>query len=69
MQTKFITKVFPEGQTRLNSQLLSPVDCLILPLCQIKEGSKLVMPTSVVKLDHLLDGVLNVAIKSKEFLG
>jgi leucyl aminopeptidase len=69
MQTKFITKVFPEGQTRLNSQLLSSVDCLILPLCQIEEGSKLNMPSSLVKLDQLLDGVLSVAIKSKEFLG
>ena len=40
MQTKFITKVFPEGQSRLATQLLTAVDCLILPVCQINNKAQ-----------------------------
>lgn len=69
IQTKFLSKVFPEGKTRLNTQLLSSVDCLILPLSQMPEDSKVVLPSAMAALDQLLDGILSSAIKNKDFSG
>ena len=53
MQTKFITKVFPEGQGRLASQLMSSVDCVILPLCQTSHVGKQTLPSAIAHLDQL----------------
>jgi len=69
MQTKFITKVFPEGQSRFTAQLSSSVDCLILPLCQIKDEAKSLLPKSLSGIDRLLDGALSAPIKNKDFSG
>jgi len=69
MQTKFITKVFPEGQSRLASQLMSSVDCVILPLCQTSNVGKQTLPSAIAHLDQLLDGAISLAIKNKEFAG
>jgi len=69
MQTKFITKVFPEGQSRLTAQLSSSVDCLILPFCQIKDEAKSLLPKSLLGIDRLLDGALSSPIKNKDFSG
>ncbi len=69
MQTKFITKVFPEGQNRLTTQLSSSVDCIILPLCQIKDEAKFVLPKSLSVIDRLLEGALSSPIKNKDFSG
>jgi leucyl aminopeptidase len=69
MQTKFITKVFPEGQNRLTAQMQLPVDCLILPLNQLGSGDRLVVPKSFEKLDGILDGMISAMITSKDFVG
>ena len=69
MQTKFITKVFPEGQSRLATQLLTAVDCLILPVCQINNKAQFTLSSSLAKLDKLLDGALSLAVKKQDFLG
>jgi len=69
MQTKFITKVFPDGQNRLTAQLLLSSDCIILPLTQISSTSKTGLPKHFEKLDHLLDGAIDSAIVSKDFIG
>jgi leucyl aminopeptidase len=69
MQTKFITRVFPDGQSRFTSQLLSPVDCLILPVSQINDKGKLSLSPALEKLDKLLDGALSLGIKKKELTG
>ena len=69
MQTKFITKVFPEGQSRLATQLLSTVDCLNLPVCQINDKAKFTLSSSLAKLDQAVDGVLSLAVKKQDFTG
>jgi leucyl aminopeptidase len=69
MQTKFITKVFPEGQSRLTAQLQMPVDCIILPLSQNATVGKSGLPKSLEGLDLVLDGMIASTIASKDFVG
>ncbi len=69
MQTKFITKVFPEGQNRLTAQLLLPVDCVILPLPHTPSDTQTRLPKQLEKLDQLLDGAIDSAISGKDFTG
>jgi leucyl aminopeptidase len=69
MQTKFITKVFPEGQSRLTAQMQMSVDCIILPLTQVMGVGKSALPKSLQVLDGQLDGLIESLITSKDFLG
>ncbi len=69
MQTKFSTKVFPDGQNRIQAQLSTLTDCIVFSLSQLSEKKKLNLPQSLEYLDGLLDGSLSLALSHGDFSG
>lgn len=69
MQTKFITKVFPSGQNRLQVQLQQSIDCILIPCYQLADTGKVILPKSLAQLDIVLDGLIQSVCNQKDFLG
>ena len=67
MQTKFITKVFPSGQNRLQVQLQQSIDCILIPCYQLADTSKVILPKSLAQLDIVLDGLIQSVCNQKDF--
>lgn len=69
MQTKFNTKVFPDGQNRLHMQLQNTSDCIVIPFAQVDTSKKMTLGTNFKHLDESLDGVINLAMHRGDFSG